>query len=117
MATKRFSINGVGPMTLGEIANTVVSDFAKNNPTLTAQQIRDIFVSTCKVGVPHVVETEPEYHLRDHQSSQKRSSSEVITPRGEKLYVSTQWHAKNIDDDFFRFWAIVDSNGWRKITL
>lgn len=117
MATNRFSLNGVGPMPLSEIANKVVSDFANSNPKLTAKEIRDIFVSTCKVGVPHIVETEPEYHLRDHQPSQKRSASEVTTPKGEKLYVSTQWHAKNVTDDFIKFWAIVDRHGWGKITL
>lgn len=89
MTKKRFFLNGVGPMYLGEIANKVVTNFAKSHPKLTAQEIRDFFVSTCKVGVPHIVETEPEYHLRDHTPSQERSASEVVTPRGEKLYIST----------------------------
>lgn len=113
---KRFKLNGLGPYTLGEIARDVVLDYANKHPFLDAQQIRDIFVSVCKnVGVPHIVETESEYHMRDYQPSQARTVKEITIPSGEKLYISTQWHAKNPGDDFFVFQDIVGKMGWGKI--
>lgn len=113
---KKFFLNGNGPYGLNEIARDVVLDYARKHPFLDAQQIRDIFVTVCKdVKIAHIVETEPEYHLRDYQTSQKRTVEEIIIPDGEKLYVSNQWRAKKPTDNFFSFKDIVNAMGWGKI--
>lgn len=66
MKRKRFTLNGSAPKTLNEIFRDIVIDYATKHPSLDAQQIRDIFVTVCKgVKIPHIVETESEYHLRD----------------------------------------------------
>ena len=117
MATKRFTLNGSAPKNLNEISREVVLDFATKHSCLNAQQIRDIFVTACS-GIkvpPHIVETETEYLARAYQKSWKRSADEITIPSGEKLYVSTQWHAKNPGDDFFNFVKIVHGMGWGKI--
>lgn len=117
MKRKRFTLNGSDPKTLNEIAREVVSDFAQKHPILNAQQIRDIFVAACS-GVkvpPHVVETEAEYRARSYQKSWARTADEITIPNGEKLYVSTQWHAGKPGDDFFNFRDIVHGMGWGKI--
>ena len=107
----RFSLNGVR-MNLREIAKNVVVNYAQNNPSMSAQEIRDFFVNLCKgIGASHIVETDNDYHLRDNQPSQKRSVSEITISNGEKLYVTTQWRAKNIDDNFMKFMNIVNNNG------
>ena len=112
-----FRFNGGNPDTLGNIAKAVVEKYAIDHPSDSAQSIRDLFVNTCKgIGVAHIVETESEYHLRDGQSSQKRSSQELTMPNGEKIYVSTQWRAKNDDDNFMKFIKIVKDNNWGEIT-
>lgn len=106
-----YSLNG-NKMTLGNIAMTVVQNYANNNPSMSAQAIRDYFINLCQgIGISHVVETEDEYHLRDGQPSQKRSASEITIPNGDKLYVSTQWRARNDNDNFMRFKNIVNNNG------
>ena len=106
-----YSLNG-NKMTLGNIAMTVVQNYANNNPSMSAQAIRDYFINLCQgIGISHVVETEDEYHLRDGQPSQKRSASEITIPNGDKLYVSTQWRARNDNDNFIRFKNIVNNNG------
>ena len=105
-----FSLNG-NPMSLRDIAMNVVLNYANIHPSLSAQEIRDYFINLCKgIGASHIVETEAEYHLRDDQPSQKRSASEISIPNGEKLYVTTQWRAKNDDDNFIRFKDIVNNN-------
>ena len=117
MKRKRFTLNGGAPKYLGEIAAEIVLDYANKHPFLNAQQIRDIFVTVCR-GVKvasHIVETEAEYHLRDWEPSQERSSEEITIPSGEKLYVSTQWHAGKPGDDFYNFMEIVHGMGWGKI--
>ena len=107
-----FKLNGE-ELSLGQIAKKVVLNYAKNNPSMTSQDIRDYFSVLCKgIGVAHIVETEDEYHLRDGQASQKRTVSEITIPyKNEKLYVSTQWRAKNNDDNFMKFMEIVNNNG------
>ena len=91
---------------------TVVQNYANNNPSMSAQAIRDYFINLCQgIGISHVVETVDEYHLRDGQPSQKRSASEITIPNGDKLYVSTQWRARNDNDNFIRFKNIVNNNG------
>lgn len=113
---KGFKLNGVNKY-LHEIARDVVLDFANNNTSMNAQQIRDYFVNMCKgIGISHIVETETEYHLRDGQSSQERSVSEITIPSGEKLFVSTQWRAKNNEDNFIKFMDLVNDNGLGIIT-
>lgn len=115
--TKRFGLNGSAPKYLFEIADEVVLDYANKHPFLNAQQIRDIFVTVCRGTkvASHIVETEAEYHLRDGESSQERSSDEITIPNGEKLYVSSQWHAGKPGDDFYNFMDIVHKMGWGKI--
>ena len=113
MSKKIFTLNGSAPKSLCDIARDVVLDYAKKNPTLTAQEIRDFFVTECQaVRIEHIVETEAEYHTRDGQKSQKRTVKEIIIPNGEKLYVETQWRAKNPKDNFFEFKDIVNRKGW-----
>ena len=102
---------------LGAIAKEVVQRYAINNPTKSAQEIRDIFVEQCKgIGAAHIVETEEEYHKRDGQPSQARSASEITIPTGEKLYVTTQWRAKNDNDNFIKFIDVASQNNWGTIT-
>ena len=113
---KRFKLNGEGPLTLGEIARDVVLDYAKKNPKMDAEAIRDVFLKACKdVRIPHIVETEADYHLRDGQKSQKRTVKEIIIPTGEKLYVSNQWRAKKPKDNFNQFKDVVSRMRWGKI--
>lgn len=117
MKRKRFSLNGGSPKYLTEIAKEIVVDYARTHSFLNAQQIRDIFVTVCR-GVkvpPHVVETEAEYNARSWNDSWERSAEEITIPSGEKLYVSTQWHAGKPDDDFYNFMDIVHGMGWGKI--
>ena len=116
MKRKRFTLNGSAPKTLGEIFRDIVNDYATKHPSLDAQQIRDIFVTVCKgVKIPHIVETESEYHSRDYQSSQERTVEEIVIPNGEKLYVANQWRAGEPGDNFFQLQDIVDKMGWGKI--
>ena len=116
MSKKRFTLNGSAPKFLGEIARDVVLDYSKKNPKLTAQEIRDYFVAACEdVRIEHIVETEAEYHTRDGQKSQKRTVKEIIIPSGEKLYVETQWRAKNPKDNFFQFKDVAHRRGWGRI--
>lgn len=117
MSTKIFTLNGSAPKSLNEIADEIVLDYARKHPFLNAQQIRDIFRVVGR-GVklpPHYVETEAEYNARSHQKSWKRSADMITIPSGEKLYVSTQWHAGKPGDDFFNFRDIVHGMGWGKI--
>lgn len=113
---KRFTLNGSDPKFLNEIPRDIVLDYARKHKFLDAQQIRDIFVTVCRdVGVSHIVETETEYHKRDYESSQERSVKEIVIPSGERLYVSSQWHAGKPGDDFYLFMDIVHGMGWGKI--
>ena len=108
---KGFKLNGVN-MSLRDIAMNVVLNYAQNHSSMSAKQIRDFFVNLCMgAGVSHVVETEQEYHMRDGQQSQKRTSSEISIPSGEKLYVSTQLRAKKESDNFIKFMKIINDNG------
>lgn len=113
---KRFTLDGSAPKSLNEIAREVVLNYATKHWTMSALAIRDYFVAECKgVGVAHIVETAAQYHARSYQKSWARSADEIIIPSGDKLYVSTQWHAKNPTDDFYRFMDVVHRNGWGKI--
>ena len=113
---KRFTLNGSAPKSLNEIADEVVLDYARKHPFLDAQQIRDIFVTVCRdVKMAHIVETAAQYNARSYQKSWGRSADEIIIPSGEKLYVSTQWHAGTLGDDFYNFMDIVHGMGWGKI--
>lgn len=113
----RYKLNNGALESLKDIANHVVRDFANNNPTMNAQQIRDIFVDAYKgCGISHIVETDEEYKLREGQSSLKRSASTVILPNGEIVHVSTQLRAKNEGDNFFNFIKVTKEKGWGEIT-
>ena len=113
---KRFCLNGSAVKSLRDIARDVVLDYARKHPSLTAQEIRDIFVNACDgIGISHIVETEKEYHMRDGQKSQERTSKEIVIPTGEKLYVSTDWRAGGPRDNFLKFRDIVGKMGWGKI--
>lgn len=114
---KRYKLNNGALESLTDIANHVVRDFANNNPTMNAQQIRDIFVDAYKgCGISHIVETDEEYKLREGQPSLKRSASTVILPNGEIVHVSTQLRAKNEGDNFFNFIKVTKEKGWGEIT-
>lgn len=117
MKRKRFTLNGSDPKFLNEISREVVLDFARKHTFLDAQQIRDIFRTVGRgVKLPaHYVETETEYLARSSDESWERSADEIIIPSGEKLYVSTQWHAGKLGDDFYNFMDIVHGMGWGKI--
>ena len=113
---KRFCLNGGTPQSLRDIARDVIRNYAWDNPKMTAHEIRDYFVNACDgVGISHIVETEEEYHTRDGQKSQERTVNEIVTPNGEKLYVSTQWRAGGPRDNFLKFKDIVNRRGWGKI--
>lgn len=113
---KRFTLDGSAPKSLNEIAREIVLNYATKHWMMSAQAIRDYFVTECKgVGVAHIVETETEYRKRSWQKSWARSADEIIIPSKDKLYVSTQWHAKKPTDDFYRFMDVVHRNGWGKI--
>ena len=108
---KEFSYNGTAA-SMREIAAFVVSDYAKTNSGMNAQQVRDYFIETFKgIGVAHIVETESEYRQRDGQSSQKRTVKSVTIPNGEIIYVSTQWRAGKESDNFYQFMKIVNEQG------
>ena len=111
-SSKSFTLDGK-PMTLKEIAKTVVSNYCKAHPDKSSQDIKDLFVSECKgSGISHIVETEDDYVKRSHQKSVERSVTEIILLNDEKIYVTTQWRAKNPGDNFFKFIDIVHKNGW-----
>ena len=114
--SKRFALNGE-EMTLGAIANKVVSNYANSHPELNANSIKETFVGWCKgIGVAHIVETDEEYQARSHQSSAERSRTAVTIPNGEIIHVSTQWRAKNPEDNFFKFIEICSQNNLGEIT-
>ena len=114
--SKRFALNGE-EMTLGTIANKVVSNYANSHPELNANSIKETFVGWCKgIGVAHIVETDEEYQARSHQSSAERSRTAVTIPNGEIIHVSTQWRAKNPEDNFFKFIEICNQNNLGEIT-
>ena len=104
-------------MTLGAIANKVVSNYANSHPELNASSIKETFVNWCKgIGVAHIVETDDEYQARSYQSSAERSTTAVTIPNGEIIHVSTQWRAKNPEDNFFKFIEICSQNNLGEIT-
>ncbi|QYR11492.1 McrB family protein [Prevotella sp. Rep29] len=108
---KEFSYNGTAA-SMREIAAFVVSDYAKTNSGMNAQQVRDYFIETFKgIGIAHIVETESEYRKRDGQSSQERTVKSVTIPNGEIIYVSTQWRAGKESDNFYQFMKIVNEKG------
>lgn len=108
---KEFSYNGT-VASMREIAASVVSDYAKTNSGMNAQQVRDYFIETFKgIGIAHIVETESEYRQRDGQSSQQRTATPVTIPNGENIYVSTQWRAGKESDNFYQFMKIVNEKG------
>ena len=114
--SKKFALNGE-EMTLGAIANKVVSNYANSHPDLNANSIKEIFVNWCKgIGVAHIVETDDEYQARSYQSSAERSRTAVTIPNGEIIHVSTQWRAKNPEDNFFKFIEICNQNKLGEIT-
>ena len=114
--SKKFALNGE-EMTLGAIANKVVSNYANSHPELNANSIKEIFVNWCKgIGVAHIVETDDEYQARSYQSSAERSRTSVTIPNGEIIHVSTQWRAKNPEDNFFKFIEICNQNNLGEVT-
>lgn len=114
--SKKFALNGE-EMTLGAIANKVVSNYANSHPDLNANSIKETFVNWCKgIGVAHIVETDDEYQARSHQSSAERSRTAVTIPNGEIIHVSTQWRAKKPEDNFFKFIKICSQNNLGEIT-
>ena len=114
--SKKFALNGE-EMTLGAIANKVVSNYANSHPELNASSIKETFVNWCKgIGVAHIVETDDEYQARSYQSSAERSRTAVTIPNGEIIHVSTQWRAKNPEDNFFKFIEICSQNNLGEIT-
>lgn len=114
--SKKFTLNGE-EMTLGAIANKVVSNYANSHPELNASSIKETFVNWCKgIGVAHIVETDDEYQARSYQSSAERSRTAVTIPNGEIIHVSTQWRAKNPEDNFFKFIEICSQNNLGEIT-
>lgn len=113
----RYKLNNGALESLKDIANHVVRDFVINNPTMNAQQIRDLFVEAYKgCGIAHIVETDEEYKLREGQASWERSASTVTLPNGEKVHVCTQFRAKNEGDNFFNFIKVTKEKGWGEIT-
>lgn len=112
-----YKLNNGASESLKDIANHVVRNFANNNPTMNAQQIRDLFVDAYKeCRISHIVETDAEYKLREGQSSWERSASTVTLPNGEVLHVSTQFRAKKEGDNFFNFIKVTKERGWGEIT-
>ena len=100
----KFTLNGEPIKYLYEIANKVVSNYANEHKDLGAQEIRDNFISWFKgTGIAHIVETDEEYQQRSHQPSAERSRTAVNLPNGEIIHVSTQWRAKKLEDNFFKF--------------
>ena len=98
-----FSLNGEA-LSLKDIANKVVSNYATEHPELTGEAIRDTFVSLCKgIGVSHIVESDEDYQKRRHQPSAERSRTAVTLPNGETIHVTTQWRANKPDSNFIKF--------------
>ena len=113
----KFTLNGE-QSSLRDISKNVVLNYANNNPSLSAQQVRDYFITEFKgIGIAHIVETEEEYHERDGQPTQARTVSEITIPTGEKLYVTTQWRAKSEIDNFMNFMRRVNEKGLGTIAL
>lgn len=114
--TGKYNYNGT-PTSLRDIAKGVVLDFISKNPELnTAESIRDKFEESCDGFGTKVVKTEAEYHELDGQVSQEKNWQELVLTNGEKLYINTQWRAKNPDDNFIKFITIVQKNNWGTIS-
>ena len=112
-----YKLDGVGPLSLRDIAKKVVENYIAANPTKTSQEIRDEFVSACSgIGVAHVVETANEYSARSGQKSAERTVSEVTLPNGDHVYVSTQWRANKENSNFLKFIEVVNNHGWGVIS-
>ena len=114
--TGKYNFKGV-PTSLRDIAKGVVLDFISNNPDLTtAESIRDKFEQSCAGFGTKVIKTESEYHELDGQISQAKNWQEIILTNGEKLYINTQWRAKNPDDNFIKFIKVIENNNWGTIS-
>lgn len=114
--TGKFNFDGT-PMSLRDIAKEVVLKFINSNPELSsADSIRDKFEESCQGFGTKVIKTESEYHALDGQISQVKNWQEIILTNGEKLYINTQWRAKNPDDNFIKFIDVVKTNSWGDIT-
>ena len=112
----KFFYNGV-PMTLNKIAQEVVLQFGNSHPELTtAESVKAKFNELCGDFGTNVIKTEGEYQELEKQDSQKRSWQGVDLDNGIKLYVNTQWRAKNPNDNFMQFISVVKANNWGVIT-
>ena len=105
----KFFYNGV-PMTLNKIAQEVVLQFGNSHPELTtAESVKAKFNELCGDFGTNVIKTEGEYQELEKQDSQKRSWQGVDLDNGIKLYVNTQWRAKNPNDNFMQFISVNGS--------
>lgn len=104
-------------MTLTNIVKEVVLQFGNSHPELTAaESVIAQFNEMCGSFGTTVIKTESEYHELDGQASQKQNWKDVVLCNGIKLYVNTQWRAKNPEDNFMQFISVVKSNNWGEIT-
>lgn len=110
LSKAKYTYNGER-LTLGGIANKVVSNYALAHSEMDAVAIRNYFVNLCSgIGIAHIVETDDEYQQRATQKSAERSRTPLVIPNGETIHVSTQWRAKNESDNFIRFIEICRNN-------
>jgi hypothetical protein len=116
MSKVKFKYNGV-PNSLREIVKSVVLNFISSNPDLTtAASIRDKFKEACADFTTTVVKTENEYNELDVESSKAKCWQAISLNSGEKLYIYTQWKAKNANDNFFKLMKVVENNNWGQIS-
>ncbi len=112
----KFCFNGT-QMSLNNIAKEVVLQFGNSNPELSsADSVASRFRELCGDFRTTVVKTEEEYHELDGQKSQKQNWQDIVLDNGIKLYVYTQWRAKNPNDNFMQFISVVHKNNWGEIT-
>ena len=111
----KYKFNGE-PLPLKDIVKEVVLKFIENHPELTtAQSIKDNFVAACSGFGTTVVKTESEYNLLADQMSPERYWQKIVLTNEEKLYVYTQWSAKNANDNFIKFIKVIEDNHWGDI--
>ena len=116
MSKVKFKYNGV-PNSLREIVKSVVLNFISSNPDLTtAASIRDKFKEACADFTTTVIKTENEYNELDVESSKAKCWQAISLNSGEKLYIYTQWKAKNANDNFFKLMKVVENNNWGQIS-
>ena len=108
-----FSLNGQA-LSMREIVREIVKGFINDHRGDTSTGIKEGISKRCMDHglTSDVVITELDYRAKQHQSSISAVYKPTDLLNGEKVYVYTQWRAKEPNDNFYKFIKVVHANGW-----